>query len=67
MAAGLVVALWFLVVDVTAGQPFATPTRLADVVIGGDHVPGFRLLAAYTVLHFGVFAVLGMVASSLWR
>jgi hypothetical protein len=67
LAAGLVVALWFLAVDVTAGQPFSTPARLAGVVIGGEAAPGIRLVIAYTVLHFGVFAMIGMVAASFLR
>src|SRR5919202_2372107 len=67
IAAGLVVALWFLALDLVAGHPFQTPTRLADAVIGGQHVAGVRLVAAYTVLHFGVFAALGMAATSFLR
>ena len=65
--AGLVVAIWFLGVDLVAGQAFATPTKLANAVIGGDHAPGLRLLIAYTVLHFGVFAAVGVVAASFIR
>src|SRR5918992_2101994 len=67
LIAGLVVAVWFLNVDVIAGQAFATPTKLANAVIGGDHAPGLRLLVAYTVLHFGAFAVIGIVAASFIR
>jgi hypothetical protein len=67
LIAGLVVALWFLAVDLVAGRAFATPTTLANAVIGGDHAPGLRLLVAYTVLHFGVFAAIGMVAASFIR
>jgi hypothetical protein len=67
LVAGLVVALWFLNVDLIARQPFATPTKLANAVIGGEHAPGLRLLVAYTVLHFGVFAALGVVAASFIR
>jgi hypothetical protein len=67
VVAGLVVALWFLAVDLVAGRPFQTPTRLADAVIGGGHAPGARLLLAYTVLHFGVFAALGVAAASFLR
>jgi hypothetical protein len=67
LAAGLVVALWFLALDLISGHPFQTPTRLADAVIGGQHVAGARLVAAYTVLHFGVFAALGMAAASFLR
>lgn len=60
MLAALVVAVWFLVVDSLAGRPFYTPTALASALtrqpIGP---PTLRLVTAYTVVHFGVFAVLG--------
>src|SRR5439155_474035 len=56
--AGLVVALWFLAVDSIAGRPFHTPAALASALtrqaIGP---PTFRLVAAYSVVHFGVFGV----------
>ncbi len=59
--AGLVVALWFLVVDSLAGRPFHTPAALAGALtrqpIGP---PTLRLVAAYTVVHFAVFALLGI-------
>jgi hypothetical protein len=59
--AGLVVALWFLVVDSVAGRPFHTPALLASALSRQDlAVPTFRLVAAYTVLHFAVFALLGV-------
>jgi hypothetical protein len=67
LAAGVVVALWFFVVDLAAGQPFATPARLATAIIGSEHAPGLRLVVAYTILHLGVFAALGMVAASFIR
>jgi hypothetical protein len=65
--AGLVVALWFLGVDLAAGDAFATPARLAAAVIGGEQLSGVRLLVTYTVLHLGVFAAIGMVAASFLR
>src|SRR5437588_525146 len=61
LLAGLVVALWFLVVDSVAGRPFHTPAALAGALtrqpIGP---PTFRLVAAYSVVHFAVFALLGL-------
>ncbi len=63
--AGLVVALWFLVADGLAGQPFRTPTLLWNIF---QHEPGpttFRAVAAYSVLHFGVFALLGIAMAWL--
>lgn len=63
LGAGAVVAVWFLVVDLAAGQPFAAPMELARLFFGapgategGVSVP---LLAGYTILHFGSFALLG--------
>src|SRR2546425_13301943 len=59
--AGLVVALWFLVVDSIAGRPFHTPAALASALTRqAVGPPPFRLVAAYSVVHFGVFAVLGV-------
>lgn len=66
MVAGAVVALWFFLVDQFASQPFRTPTLLAGVLVGGEvGGPTFQLLATYTVLHFGVFAVLGTATAVL--
>ena len=66
MVAGLVVALWFLVVDSSRGQPFHTPAVLAGAF---SHQPAaaptFRLVAVYSVLHFAVFAFLGIAAAWL--
>jgi hypothetical protein len=63
--AGLVVVLWFLVVDSLAGNPFGTPAALASAIF--DDRPAaattFRLVAMYSVLHFGVFALLGVCAA----
>src|SRR5207245_10876562 len=59
--AGLVVALWFLLVDSLAGRPFYTPAVLASALSGRDiATPSFRLVAAYTVVHFAVFGLLGV-------
>src|SRR2546422_7325836 len=62
--AGLVVALWFLAVDSLAGRPFHTPAALASALTRQEiGPPTFRLVTAYSVLHFGVFAVLGVVVA----
>jgi hypothetical protein len=64
--AGLVVALWFLVADATAGHPFRTPAVLAAVLLHGEFPQAtFRLVSAYTVLHFGVFALLGVAMAQV--
>lgn len=62
LAAGAVVALWFLVVDLATSEAFRTPVLLARTILGteGDTGPSGRLALAYTVLHFSVFAFLGV-------
>jgi len=61
LLAGFVVALWFLVADTVAGHPFRTPTLLAGILLNHEFsTVTFRLVAVYTVLHFAVFAILGV-------
>lgn len=63
LMAGAVVATWFLVVDLLAGQPLATPAALAAALLGTETFVGSAgAVIAFTVLHFGVFAFLGIVA-----
>ncbi|MEN8144265.1 MAG: hypothetical protein ABFS14_04880 [Gemmatimonadota bacterium] len=62
--AGTVVILWFLMLDFAAGDPFHTPARLAGAVLGEQFAGAWpRLVVLYTILHFGVFASLGVVAA----
>jgi hypothetical protein len=65
--AGAVVAIWFLVVDLANGEAFRTPALLANALVGNVGPATFRLVAMYTLLHFGVFALLGMTAAGLLR
>ncbi len=66
LLAGLVVALWFLVVDGFAGQPFRTPLLLSSALFhSAVGVVTLRAVVAYSVLHFGVFAVFGVAMASL--
>jgi hypothetical protein len=67
VAAGLVVALWFLVLDLATTQAFHTPTTLANAIVGDQGPPTFGLVAIYTILHFSVFALLGIGAAFLIR
>ena len=61
---GLVVAVWFLVLDLVAGHPLLTPSLLGQVVLFGDSTPErqvvFLAVLLYTAFHFLVFALLGM-------
>ncbi|HEY2375858.1 MAG TPA: hypothetical protein VGH98_07765 [Gemmatimonadaceae bacterium] len=68
LLAGAVVAAWFFVLDLASGQAFHTPRVLAAAVLG--HEPTLatvRVVAVYTLLHLGVFAVLGIGAAWLMR
>lgn len=61
--AGTVVAVWFFLVDIATTEPFWTPAVLASVVLNEEFMwPTVRLVASYTVLHYGVFALLGILA-----
>jgi hypothetical protein len=63
--AGAVVVGWFAGVDVVAGQPFHTPARLASIVLSEEfRGPWPRLITVFTVLHFGVFVLLGVAATA---
>ncbi len=62
---GLVVAVWFLVLDAIAGHPLQTPSMLGQVVLFGDSSPDpsgvvFGPFLLYTAFHFLVFALIGM-------
>lgn len=66
----LAVAGWFLVTDILQGRPLSTPSVLGQVMLYGvtDPVISPPLLGptvAYTLLHFGAFALLGVVATQL--
>ena len=61
-----VVAVWFLLLDVFAGQPFFTPAALGSAVFLGASSPAdvqttLGLIGAYTVVHFAAFFVVGLV------
>src|SRR5262245_10192137 len=65
-----IVALWFLMVDSIAGRPFFTPAILGaslfDLLGGGFGGRGlFAHVAAYTVIHFAAFIIIGIAAASL--
>jgi uncharacterized membrane protein YgdD (TMEM256/DUF423 family) len=66
---GVVVALWYLAVDLGRGQLLHTPNVLGQVFIGADTTPTTRVIpeavAQYSLLHFGVFLLLGIVLVAL--
>jgi hypothetical protein len=64
------VALWFLIIDSIAGRPFFTPAVLGASLFDllGTGFGGRGLMthvAAYTVIHFAAFIVIGIVAAVL--
>jgi hypothetical protein len=74
MAAGLlgafVVAVFFLVVDIGMGRPFATPTALgASLFLGGPldltREPRAILVAGYTAVHGALFLGLALFATAM--
>jgi hypothetical protein len=67
IAAGLVVAVWFLILDIATAEAFRTPATLASEIVGRPETPTFGLVAIYTLLHFAVFALLGIGAAFLVR
>src|SRR5687767_2514623 len=63
---GGAVALWWLVVDLLGGTPLATPNALGQIFVQGQRPTDPTALdagaiAAFTVVHFAMFAVLGLV------
>lgn len=65
LLAGASVALWFLVVDLVAGDPLSTPTALGRALFGvaeNGGISGTVLL--YTVLHFGTFGIVGALTAT---
>ncbi|OGF17788.1 MAG: hypothetical protein A2W00_05945 [Candidatus Eisenbacteria bacterium RBG_16_71_46] len=71
MIGALVVAVWFLVLDLINGQPLYTPSLLGSVLLHGKEavltvIPGAPLeVAVYTAFHFVTFVIVGVVFSYL--
>ncbi|HEX6590092.1 MAG TPA: hypothetical protein VF039_13890 [Longimicrobiales bacterium] len=66
----VVVALWFLIVDVTSREFFFTPAALGSAVfhgargVGEVEITPFTV-AGYTLLHIGAFLLVGLLAAAL--
>ena len=70
MIGALVVAAWFLVLDLVGGRPLWTPAMLGSLLLHGtgavQHVIVRPLeVAAYTAFHFLVFIAVGVALSFL--
>jgi hypothetical protein len=63
------VAVWFLIVDSIAGQPFFTPRVLGEAVkniVAPDNVySAIVIVALYTVFHYAVFILAGIAVVAL--
>jgi hypothetical protein len=59
------VALWFLLVDTIAGQPFYTPRVLGSAMLSLFGPPrgegALTFVLAYTIFHYAVFVGVGML------
>jgi hypothetical protein len=71
MIGALVVALWFLALDLSAGRPLFTPALLGTVLLHGGAAASAGVIvqplevAAYTAFHFVMFVVFGIAVSYL--
>jgi hypothetical protein len=71
ISAGLIgagaIALWFAIIDLVQGKMFATPitlgTSLGSIFFGGDPPSQAGAFIGYTLFHFVLFAVIGIVLS----
>jgi uncharacterized membrane protein YgdD (TMEM256/DUF423 family) len=64
LVGAIVVAVWYLIVDVGRGRPLATPNVLGQVFVRADTLPSAHIVPQavleYTLLHLVVFAVIGI-------
>jgi hypothetical protein len=60
---GSVVALWFLVVDLAAGQALETPGALGAALFGGVVAGRAAAVIGYTLFHYAAFVAVGLVAA----
>jgi hypothetical protein len=66
----IVVAVWFLICDVAAGEIFRTPGVLGAAIFQGIFDPGqvrvtLPLVLGYTALHFFAFVIFGIATAVL--
>ena len=64
------IAVWFLCLDVSMGQPFRTPALLGATLFEGLRDPAalhptVRVVLEYTLLHWAAFVTFGLVAAGL--
>ncbi len=60
----IAIALWFAILDLVRGDPFATPIMLGNAVgslfLGGELPSRAGAFLGYTVFHFAIFTLLGL-------
>ncbi|MEP6572240.1 MAG: hypothetical protein ABJD11_06075 [Gemmatimonadota bacterium] len=69
---GMTVAFWYLALDLLAGHPLRTPSVLGQVLLFGRQSPDtthpvFDALLIYTVVHFALFVIFGVLMALLVR
>ncbi len=66
---GVVVAVWYLAIDLGRGKLLHTPSVLGQVFVGADTMPVTGVVPVavvqYSLLHFGVFFLLGILLVAL--
>ena len=67
---GVIVAVWYVAYDLGRGQLGYTPNVLGQVFVARDTTPAVRTIvpqavAEYSLLHFGVFLLLGILLAWL--
>lgn len=66
LIAGALLAVLFYFYDLGRGEPFATPAFLYAALLGNDTVAAtFGVVALYTVIHFGAWSGLGVLAAAI--
>jgi hypothetical protein len=70
LVGAIAVAVWYLVADAAAGAPLRTPNMLGQIFFGTGRLPSARPIEAgpvlgYTVLHFLMFILIGIVLTGL--
>lgn len=66
------IAIWFLLLDTMRGAPLATPALLGShllqaVGVGSTSVSTATQVLSYTIVHFGLFILVGIIAATIVR
>lgn len=68
VVAATVMALWFLIVDASQGDPFRTPAFLAGAILGRESVEmSVGAITLYTSIHYAAFVLVGIGVSWILR